>query len=650
MPCEKRQATLISAFSATGAALAQAAADTALQPLLLAVLGLALLAAGWFAWRARQQLRAQAARLGRLETRLHASEEQTAAAVRRLDAALAADAQARQQAATRFDQALAGVEALLDQQRQAAAQAALAAALLSQAERQYRSKDLDGALATYQRALALNEANPLVHYRIGYLHAQRAQLDQAEEHLQRALALAPDFSPAVAALGYVCRRRADAARPGAEQEKLRFAAEEKLRAALRQAPRLLDEDGESWWGALGGLYRSAGSAQRALRAYQEAAAVTPYSAYPLGNLALLRGQAGDTAAMLDTFRDVERLARAEIQAAPDDYWPYADLLLARLALGKIQEAEETLRMALRLLPPAIPHAAAGLEQSLAALAELLPDSAATIADVSAHLRAGAAGAAASGVNLTNEAFVIALGDLPALAVRVSDQDDPARIIHLLDLAEARPAIFILGGAADMASDAMRSTRATLETLASYAQEHGVAIIDGGTHTGAMQLMGEARQRCQGTFPLVGVAPVNLVRFSGHDMPGGYPLDPNHSHFVLTSAGDWGDETDFIVRIAQAVAGGKYPTLGIVVNGGGIVRQDVYRLTLTERLAAPLLVLDGSGRFADALARAVSTGTTDDDHLREIVARGRIDIVAVAGGPDALRQRLNTYFAGGLASQ
>jgi tetratricopeptide (TPR) repeat protein len=637
---------LISAFSGTAAALAQAAAEPAPQSLVTAALviaALALVAAVWAGWRVQRGLAAQAARLGRLEQTLKTVEEQTAAAARRLDSALSADAQARQQAADRFDQALSSVEASLEQQRATTAQAALALTLLPQAERQYRVKDLGSALATYQHALALNEANPLVHYRLGYIYAQRAQFDQAEQHLGRALALAPDFAPALASLGYVYHRRAAAARPGAEQEKLRFAAEEKLRAALHQAPRLLDEDGESWWAALGSLYRSSGSAQRALRAYQQAADVTPYSSYPLGNLALLRGQAGDTAAMLDTFREVERLARAEVQAAPDDYWPYADLLLARLALGKIQEAEETLNLMLRLLPPDMPHAAASLTRSLTALADLLPDNAATISDVIAHLSSGADTAAGS-VNLANETFVITLGDLPALAVRVSDQDDPARIIQLLDLTEARPAIFMLGGAVDMSSEAVSVTRPILEEgLAAYAQERGIAIIDGGTHSGAMQMMGEARQRCRGTFPLVGVAPINLVRFNGHDMPGGYPLDPNHSHFVLTGEGDWGDETDFIVQIAQAITGGKYPALGIVINGGGIVRQEVYRLTLTERLHAPLLVLEGSGRFADTLAHAVRTGETDDSHVREIIARGRIQVAAIADGADTMRQRLSAHF-------
>jgi hypothetical protein len=340
---------------------------------------------------------------------------------------------------------------------------------------------------------------------------------------------------------------------------------------------------------------------------------------------------------------VERLARAEVQAAPDDYWPYADLLLARLGVGKIQEAEETLNIMLRLLPPDMPHAAAGLIRSLSSLAGLLPDSAATINDVIAHLRAGSAGAA-DGVSLANETFVVALGELPALAVRVSSQDDPARIVHLLDLAEPRPAIFLLGGAVDMSAEEMQATRPVLEQgLAAYAQERGIAIIDGGTRSGAMQMMGDARRNCRGTFPLVGVAPINLVRFNGHDTPGGYPLDPNHSHFVLTGEGDWGDETDFIVQVAQALTGGKHPALGIVINGGGIVRQEVYRLTLTERLQAPLLVLDGSGRFADTLARAVRTGETDDSQLREIVAKGRIEVVAIADGPDAVRRHLQTHF-------
>jgi len=624
----------MSAFFITATGLAQAAANPALNPVSLAALALgalALLIAAWVALRDERL----AARLARAEQALQAAREQAAAPE--------LSAQAAQPSADELQQALAGLETALAQQREAAARAALALTLLPQGERQYRCKDLSGALDTYERALALNESNPLVHYRLGYIYTQRAAFDQAEKHLTRALALAPDFSPAAAALGYLYRRRAEVTPPGPAREKLLFAAEEKLRAALQQSPRLLDEDGESWWGTLGGLYRSTGHTRKAVRAYQQAAAITPYSSYPLGNLALLRGKPGDLDAMLDTFRDVERLARAEVQAAPDDYWPYADLLLARLALGKIQEAEETLNTMRRLMPPDMPHAAASLARSLATLAELLPDSATTIADVIAHVQAGPTRAAAD-VTLANETFVVMLNDLPALAVRVSDQDDPAHIVHLLDLAEPRPAIFLLGGAVDMSADEVAATRPVLEEgLAAYAQERGIAVIDGGTRSGAMQMMGEARRSCRGTFPLVGVAPINLVRFSGHEPPEGYPLDPNHSHFVLTSEGDWGDETDFIVRIAQAIAGGQHPVVGIIINGGGIVRQEVYRLTLTERLQTPLLVLDGSGRFADTLARAIRTGETDDSQLREIVSKGRIEVIPIADGADGIRQRLSAYF-------
>ena len=624
----------MSAFFAAATALAQAAAEPTLNPISLAALALgalALLIAAWAALRSERL----AGRLACAEQALQAAREQAAAPQQ--------PAQAAQPSGDALQQGLAGVETALAQQREAAARAALALTLLPQGERQYRLKDLSGALDTYQQALALNEANPLLHYRLGYIHTQRAEFDQAEAHLARALALAPDFSPATAALGYLYRRRAEAASAGPEREKLRFAAEEKLHAALKRSPRLLDEDGESWWGALGGLYRSAGQKRKAMRAYQQAAAITPYSSYPLGNLALLRGKPGDLDAMLDTFREVERLARAEVQAAPDDYWPYADLLLARLALGKIQEAEETLNIMRRLMPPDMPHAAASLVGSLTALAELLPDSAATIADVIAHVQAGPTQAAAS-VALANQTFVVTLDDLPALAVRVSDQDDPAHIVQLLDLAAPRPAIFLLGGAVDMSADEVAATRPVLEKgLAAYAQARGIAVVDGGTRSGAMQMMGEARRSGRGTFPLVGVAPINLVRFSGHEPPEGYPLDPNHSHFVLTSEGDWGDETDFMVQIAQAIAGGQHPVVGIIINGGGIVRQEVYRLTLIERLQTPLLVLDGSGRFADTLARAIRTGEADDSQLREIISKGRIEVIAIADGADGIRQRLSAYF-------
>jgi tetratricopeptide (TPR) repeat protein len=434
-----------------------------------------------------------------------------------------------------------------------------------------------------------------------------------------------------------------------EGETYLLKGEGKLLEALQNVPKLLDEEGESWWCVLGALYRQRGQVKKAIDAYKEAASITPYSPYPLSNLALHQGINGHVDTMLQTYREVERLARQKTQANPADYWPYADLLIARLALGKIQAAEDTLKTLLQVVPRDLAYAVPGLLVALSRLSKILPDGANHIGEVVKYVREHVVeGKGLDGdVSLSNESFVIPFDGVPALGVQASNHDDPLKIIQMLDLAEPRPAIFILGGAMDMASEEMQATRPIIEEgLARYAQEHQVAIVDGGTHSGVMRLMGEARRKNAATFPLIGVAPINLVKYKGYDNPSSYDLDMGHSHFVLTSEGDWGDETDMIMQLAYALTGmGQCPGLGLVINGGNIVRQEVYRLTVSEQLKFPMLVLEGSGRFADTLAQAIRTGVTDDDEeLQAIVAEGKIEVISVSAGTQGIQTRLRHYLS------
>lgn len=538
---------------------------------------------------------------------------------------------------------------LVDQKRETS-DTILAMTLLPLGARQYRSKDISGALDTYKRALSLDDNNPTIYYHLGYIYAQTGKLDLAEEHLKKALSIDPAFAPATAALGYVYRRKGEAFPAGEKREKYLVEAEAKLLEALQAAPRLLDEEGESWWTALGGLYRHRAQIKKAINAYQEAQKITPYSSYPLVQLALQQGASGDEAAMLQSFREVERLARQKVQANPDNYWPYSDLLLARLAFGKIQEAEDILSMVLKLIPRDLAYATSSLLVNLSRLTKLVPSSAQHIERVIKYVRESLIEGRQAA--LSSESFVIPFEQFPAIAVRASNQDDPAQLLKALDLNEARPAVFILGGAMDMQSKEMQETRPVIEYgLTAYAQRNGVAIVDGGTSSGVMKLMGETRRAQNGTFPLIGVAPINLVRYQGYENPSGYDLDPGHSHFVLTSEGEWGDETDMIIQLAYALTGqGKFPGLGLIINGGNIVRQEVYRLSGGKQLKVPLVVLEGSGRFADTLAAAIRTRQTDDAELREIILRDNIEVVSVSGGPKALENKLIQHLEKNSRSQ
>lgn len=297
---------------------------------------------------------------------------------RRLENANAELRQARE----KFDEELAERNRQLDRlnheleetvrkQREETAKASLALALLQLGERQYKAQDYQGALDTYERALALDDRNPITHYRMGYVFVHSDQFDKAEHHLSRSLELDPNFMPAVATRGYVYRRKGDRMPPGLEQDISYNKAEENFLAALKVYPKLIDEDGESWWGSLGGLYRRRGQVDQAIYAYEQCAAAVPRSSYAYSNLALLYGQKQQLDKMIETYQQVERLARGEIQADVDNYWAYADLVTAMLAQGKVNETWDILDTALNTAPVDSPYTLTILADTLVRLRNTL---------------------------------------------------------------------------------------------------------------------------------------------------------------------------------------------------------------------------------------------------------------------------------------
>ena len=247
------------------------------------------------------------------------------------------------------------LEETAQKQREEATKASLALALLQLGERQFKAQDYQGALDTYSRALSLDSHNPITHYRMAYVYVHSDQFENAEHHLERSLELDPQFMPAVATRGYVYRRMGDRMEPGLEQDIMYNRAEENFLSALKVYPKLIDEDGESWWGSLGGLYRRRGQIDQAIYAYEQCAAAVPRSSYAYSNLALLYGQKQQLDKMIDTYAKVEKLAYSEIQADVDNYWAYADLVTARIAQGKVEETWAILDTAVNTAPIDSPY-------------------------------------------------------------------------------------------------------------------------------------------------------------------------------------------------------------------------------------------------------------------------------------------------------
>jgi tetratricopeptide (TPR) repeat protein len=227
----------------------------------------------------------------------------------------------------------------------------LALSLLPLAERQYKSGNVYGALETYNRAAELDPSNPVSFYYVGYIHTQRNNLTEAESALTSALTLDPRFYHAVAALGYTYRRIGETAEDINEKNRYFRNAESYLKQALAADERLVDADGESWYGSLAGLYRRMGRVDDAIYHYEQAAKITPQSSYPAVNLALMSLREGRDD-VSRRFERVQDLAIRKIRAELEAYWGYADLLVAELALGS-ENALNTVNYFLEILPPSV---------------------------------------------------------------------------------------------------------------------------------------------------------------------------------------------------------------------------------------------------------------------------------------------------------
>lgn len=232
----------------------------------------------------------------------------------------------------------------------------------------------------------------------------------------------------------------------------------------------------------------------------------------------------------------------------------------------------------------------------------------------------------------------------AEAVCVAPQADPLWIAEMFGFTTPHPSIFISGGASLMTEDDQRRTNEMMGAVAQFAHEHNAIVITGGTESGVMQLIGAKRLEQGYNFPLIGVCPLGKVAYPGYENPDSEAhLEDSHSHFVLVVGDEWGDESEMIVRLTHAIAGGIMSSVGILVNGGRIARNEVY-LATTRNLKLPMIVLEGSGRFADELATAFRTGKTNQMILQAILQGGDIQLVATVEGPGKMLEKLKELFA------
>jgi hypothetical protein len=202
--------------------------------------------------------------------------------------------------------------------------------------------------------------------------------------------------------------------------------------------------------------------------------------------------------------------------------------------------------------------------------------------------------------------------------RVDDATGLEDALGTLGVPRGVPVLVLVGAGKLDDAAAERLTPIFRDVLAPLARALGAAVVDGGTDSGVMQLMGRTRAESPTAFPLVGVAPEGAIEANGH---GGVPLELNHSYALLVPGAAFGDESTAIAATATEIAQGM-PSATLLLGGGEVSWADVEASIAARR---PVLVVSGSGGTANAIAAAVG-GADGNSRAAAIAASGLVEVV------------------------
>lgn len=188
----------------------------------------------------------------------------------------------------------------------------------------------------------------------------------------------------------------------------------------------------------------------------------------------------------------------------------------------------------------------------------------------------------------------------AKAVNLNTENELPNALNSVGLQPPKHNLVLIGGAAGLDKKEYNRLKPLFyEVLNPLAKELDLCVLDGGTDSGVMKLMGESRSYINGTFPLLGVSTLATISYPDNinTAPEAAQLESHHSHFIFVPGITWGDEAPWLARLATTLAKNA-PSLAVLINGGEFARMDVEECLSAKR---PLLVVSGTGRLADELA-------------------------------------------------
>ena len=222
----------------------------------------------------------------------------------------------------------------------------------------------------------------------------------------------------------------------------------------------------------------------------------------------------------------------------------------------------------------------------------------------------------------------------ALTVRTNGHIDPAAIVASLNLPACSRLLLISGGAGQMSPEMMEHLSDLFAVVGEVVAKYNATVIDGGTQSGVMQLMGEALAKTGKSITQIGVLPAYAE--AGPKLQAEDILEPHHSNFVLVEGYMWGDEVETMYKLANYFST-RVPSVTLLINGGAIA---LHEIEWNVRQGREVVVLAGSGRLADEIAEAIRYPESNvRDRIATIIREGHITIFDIASPPQELGRLL-----------
>ncbi len=228
----------------------------------------------------------------------------------------------------------------------------------------------------------------------------------------------------------------------------------------------------------------------------------------------------------------------------------------------------------------------------------------------------------------------------AWAVRAEQNTAPESVTAALNLPHPANVFVLSSGAGEMSAIAQQRLQTLFAALAVFLAAQGVTVLDGGTASGGMALLGRSLAKTIHPTPYIGVLPAHAP--VDDDRSGEEILEPHHTHFVLVEQDEWGSEVPLMSSLADFLARGA-ASLTLLVNGGSIALKDVLQSVAAFR---PVMVVAGSGRLADEIAVAARyPALPARDAVRRIVQSGMVSLFDLTLPPAELLSMVASIFSG-----